>query len=130
MDTKKKIALVVASCAILLSGCTAQTVDLTPFAQCLTNNGAVMYGAFWCPHCLDQKKMFGPAWSQIKFVECDPRGQNANPELCEQHNIKGFPTWEVNNKQLQGGLLGLDELSKATNCPLPALPIQETVTAQ
>jgi len=29
------------------------------FAECLNQKGAVMYGAYWCGHCKDQKKMFG-----------------------------------------------------------------------
>jgi len=26
------------------------------FARCLTDRGVKMYGAFWCPHCVEQKK--------------------------------------------------------------------------
>ena len=25
---------------------------------CLRDNGSVMFGASWCPHCADQKKLF------------------------------------------------------------------------
>jgi len=29
------------------------------FAQCLKEKGSIFYGAFWCPHCQNQKTMFG-----------------------------------------------------------------------
>ena len=32
--------------------------ELDQFALCLGDKGAVFYGAFWCPHCQNQKKMF------------------------------------------------------------------------
>jgi len=28
------------------------------FAQCLTDKGVKMYGAYWCPHCQAQKALF------------------------------------------------------------------------
>jgi hypothetical protein len=28
------------------------------FAQCLKDKDAKFYGAFWCPHCQNQKAMF------------------------------------------------------------------------
>src|SRR3989344_9366604 len=34
------------------------------FAQCLTEKGAIFYGTFWCPHCKDQKELFG---NSIKY---------------------------------------------------------------
>ena len=32
---------------------------LDSFAQCLTSKGMKMYGAWWCPHCAEQKESFG-----------------------------------------------------------------------
>jgi thiol-disulfide isomerase/thioredoxin len=29
------------------------------FATCIAGSGATFFGAFWCPHCLDQKRDFG-----------------------------------------------------------------------
>ena len=29
------------------------------FAQCLKTQGVLFYGAFWCPHCQNQKALFG-----------------------------------------------------------------------
>ena len=38
-------------------------------AKHLTEEGAVMYGAYWCPHCSDQKQSFGKAFKYIQYVE-------------------------------------------------------------
>ena len=38
------------------------------FAQCLTENDAKMYGAFWCPHCKEQKAMFGSSWKYVSAM--------------------------------------------------------------
>ncbi|MBU5537381.1 MAG: hypothetical protein QW818_02265 [Candidatus Aenigmatarchaeota archaeon] len=87
------------------------------FAQCLTEKGAVFYGAYWCPHCAEQKKMFGPSIKFVKYVECDPKGKNAQPELCVENNIRGYPTWIIDGKSYSG-VQSLEKLSKLTNCPL------------
>ena len=71
--------------------------------QHLKQTGAKMYGAFTCPHCQNQKQLFGKeAASQLNYIECHPEGKNARPDLCQAANIQGFPTWEINGKFYQG----------------------------
>lgn len=72
-------------------------------AQHLKQVGAKMYGAFWCPHCHDQKQLFGQeAVAQLNYIECDPKGKNPRPDLCQAAKIQGFPTWEIKGKFYQG----------------------------
>ncbi len=73
-------------------------------AQYLSDSGAEMYGAYWCPHCHDQKQLFGKeAVAQMPYVECAPDGLNSQTEVCQAiPEIKGFPTWEVNGQFLEG----------------------------
>lgn len=72
-------------------------------AQHLKQVGAKMYGSFTCPHCQNQKQLFGKeAASQFDYIECNPEGKNARPDLCQAANIQGFPTWEINGKFYQG----------------------------
>lgn len=72
-------------------------------AKHLTSVGAKMYGAYWCPHCHDQKDLFGQqAWREVTYVECAPDGQNAQPQVCQTAGIEGYPTWEINGKKLSG----------------------------
>ncbi|MDX2244615.1 MAG: vitamin K epoxide reductase family protein [Leptolyngbyaceae cyanobacterium bins.302] len=72
-------------------------------AEHLTQIGAKMYGAYTCPHCHNQKQLFGKeAVQKLNYVECHPDGQNARPDLCDAAKIEGFPTWEINGKFFQG----------------------------
>lgn len=80
-------------------------------ADHLKQVGAKMYGAFWCPHCHEQKQLFGQEASQkIDYIECDPRGKKPKPELCEAAKIEGFPTWKIKGKSVSG-TQSLEELS-------------------
>lgn len=96
-------------CSNPTGGETAQTYE-AKLATHLSDSGATMYGAYWCPHCADQKAMFGDAADQLSYVECDPEGENAQPELCQQKNIQGYPTWEIDG-QLYPGVQPLDQLA-------------------
>jgi uncharacterized membrane protein/glutaredoxin len=82
-------------------------------AQHLTATNAKMYGAYWCPHCIDQKKKFGEAEKLVPYIECDAKGVNPQTALCQQKGITGFPTWEINGKMLSGER-SLDELAIAS----------------
>ena len=75
----------------------ASTPASVALAKHLTAKGAVMYTAYWCPHCHEQKELFGrEATAQLKVVECAPDGRNSQAALCKTKNIQGFPSWEIN----------------------------------
>lgn len=73
-------------------------------AQHLSDVGAKMYGAWWCPHCHDQKQLFGEtAAKTIPYIECAADGQNPQVELCRAaEEVQGFPTWEIEGEFLVG----------------------------
>ncbi len=81
------------------------------FAQYLGEIGAVMYGTYWCPACQNQKDKFGDAFKFIEYVECDPKGKDAKPSLCQSKGIKAYPTWEINGRFYEGAM-PLDTLSR------------------
>ena len=84
-------------------------------AEHLTNEGAVMYNAYWCPHCHDQKEMFGKeATKKLNLVECAKDGFNNKRELCEAKGITGFPSWEINGS-IESGVKSLEELARISN---------------
>jgi len=87
-------------------------------AKHLAASGAVFYGAYWCPHCEDQKAAFGSAARYLPYVECDPRGARGNPQLCTAKGIKAFPTWDIAGRRLEG-FVPLDELARLSNYPPP-----------
>ncbi|WP_204368585.1 tetratricopeptide repeat protein [Neosynechococcus sphagnicola] len=79
-------------------------------ASHLRKVGATMFATYWCPYCRRQEQLFGAAVSQLNIVECDPNGTNAQPALCEQKGVHGYPTWEING-QIFPGMLSLRELA-------------------
>ena len=92
------------------------TTESTPasiaLAEHLTSSGAVMYSAYWCPHCHDQKELFGKqASDQLKVVECAPDGENNQADLCRSKGLEGFPSWEINGS-IDSGVKGLDTLAE------------------
>ena len=88
------------------------------FAKCLTEKGAKMFGAYWCSHCKNQKEMFGSSKKYLNYVECDPNGDNANPDLCKSNSVTGYPTGIINGTHYEGEQ-SLDKLSSLTGCSLP-----------
>ncbi len=68
-------------------------------AKHLTASGAKMYGAFWCPHCYEQKQLLGKeAVAEITYVECDSAGKNPQPDACTTAGVQSYPTWEIKGK--------------------------------
>ncbi len=100
-------------------------------AKHLKNIGAKMYSAYWCPHCYEQKKVFGIEALQSKlvpFVECAPDGVDPQPAICQEvadkvkkatGNSFGFPTWEING-QYYAGQQPLTELAKVSGYKGPS----------
>jgi len=92
-----------------------QAILLSEF---LRESGAVMYGAFWCPHCQRQREMFGrEAWQNVVYVECAKSGVSSNIRLCNQDQINGFPTWKLypnrrKTPNFVSGEMPLDQLAK------------------
>ncbi|HEX7928205.1 MAG TPA: vitamin K epoxide reductase family protein, partial [bacterium] len=60
----------------------------------LTERGAKFYGAYWCPHCQEQKRLFGASAQRLPYVECSPGGpQGPSAPECVAQGIRSFPTW-------------------------------------
>jgi hypothetical protein len=92
---------------------------LDAFARCLTTKQAKMYGAFWCPHCADQKEKFGSSFEYAPYVECGIKGSNAIASVCTDAGVKRFPTWIFADGTRVEGAHELDFLGEQTGCPLP-----------
>jgi glutaredoxin len=107
------IAAVIAAAVIALSVDWGTKQNLDEFAQCLTDNGAVMYGTYWCTYCKAQKADFGESFEFIDYVEC-----TEEKEECIEKEIDGFPTWIIDGENYQGKQ-PLQKLSELTGCELP-----------
>lgn len=91
------------------------------FAKCLTDRQVKMYGAYWCPHCAEQKEMFGESFAFVPYTECGVAGDRRKEQpICKDAGIKNFPTWQFppTGERVEA-VIPLLELSKRTGCPLP-----------
>lgn len=77
------------------------------FAKCLTEKGAVMYGAMsWCKYTQGQKAMFGKSFKYINYHE-----------FQELPGIKKTPTWVINGKWHEN-TQSFEALAQATGCKI------------
>lgn len=86
-------------------------------AQCLTDNDATFYGAWWCPHCDAQKVAFGEeAMEFVNYVECQTQDRQMTSE-CQEAKIESFPTWEIGKGgERFTGRQSLLRLARAARC--------------
>lgn len=62
------------------------------FAKALKSSGAQFYGAFWCPHCLAEKALFGSAKKYLPYVECSNPDKSPTP-ICTENKVESYPAW-------------------------------------
>jgi len=79
-------------------------------AKCLTDKGIVMYGLSTCPHCLEQKELFGDSFKYVTYVECSEQ-----QSLCTAKGVQYVPAWEIDGK-IEVGTKPLDELARIAGC--------------
>ena len=89
------------------------------FAKCLATKQAKMYGLYWCPHCIEQKEMFGEAFHYVPYQECAIKGSSEEAAVCKIAGVKLFPSWQFAGEQPKEGVLSLEALSDKTGCSLP-----------
>lgn len=88
-------------------------------AKCLTEKKVKMWGAYWCPHCKNQKKEFGNSWEFITYTECSLPGGSGQTSECKEAGIKGYPTWEFEDGERMEGEVPLETLAEKSGCEFP-----------
>ena len=91
------------------------------FARCLSDRGVKMYGAWWCPHCQDQKEKFGASFEFAPYVECGVKGDTSvKTQVCKDAGIQHYPTWQFppTGERVER-VFELEELRDRTGCALP-----------
>jgi len=94
------------------------------FASCITDSGAKFWGAFWCPHCQDQKKEFGKSAKLLPYNECSTANSQGQLAECTDAGIQSYPTWDFvkgTTTERVAGVLSFEKLSEYTGCPVPEL---------
>lgn len=97
----------------------SQPGDYDQFAQCLTEKGVKFYGAFWCPHCQEQKRLFGRSTSKLPYIECSMPDQKTQTKVCIDEKITGYPTWVFADGSRINQVMQLSELAEKSSCELP-----------
>ena len=88
-------------------------------AKCISASGAKFYGAYWCPHCANQKALFGSAAKHLPYVECSLPNAAGVTQACKDAGVDSYPTWVFAGGRRQGGELSLEQLGQNTGCSLP-----------
>lgn len=85
------------------------------FAKCLAEKGARFYGAFWCPQCAEQKKLFGRSINYVNYIECSTSSRTMK-QVCAEADINGYPTWIFSDSSRAEGVQSLHALAEKTGC--------------
>jgi uncharacterized membrane protein len=84
---------------------------LKALATHLRDIDARFYGAYWCPTCQDQKKVFEASAHRLPYVECSPEGRTGAANFtCVANDVKDYPTWVINGER-HIGLVSVDRLA-------------------
>lgn len=100
----KWIAMTAVPAVIVIAALHSQASEVTargpedPYlrglAERVADSGATFYGASWCPHCQEQKAMFGASQDRLPYVECSPGGPRGGmASSCVSAGVQTYPTW-------------------------------------
>jgi len=134
---KREVILILLSLSLIFiigcSGVKYSKEQIDGLASCLADKGVKEYGAFWCPNCAKQEKLFGSSMIILKsrevYVECDPRcdtedlpiacrGIRGQSSLCLEKNVAKYPTWEFSDGSVIVGVTPLQQLADKGGCTL------------
>jgi uncharacterized membrane protein/glutaredoxin len=72
-------------------------------AEHLSRTNAKFYGASWCPHCIEQKELFGSSGRRLPYIECSAGGAGTKQTaVCNEAGIKNYPTWVIAGQRYTG----------------------------
>lgn len=120
-EMKKLFWIILVMGIVIVSGCAANnkgTSRYDDFAKCLTEQGAKFYGAYWCPHCENQKGMFGNSIDYVNYIECSLPNRAGQTEECRQAEIESYPTWEFQDGKRVSGVMSFEQLSQNSGCEI------------
>jgi hypothetical protein len=118
-QTFAALLIVLAIAALCVPVGSADSKDLDTFAQCLAEKKVTMYGSFLCPHCDDQKKLFGSSFRYVPYVECSIPGSRQMTFACMGAQIHFTPTWTFANGDRLTGVQPLKTLGEKAGCRIP-----------
>lgn len=101
------VLLLVVSIGVFSVISVARPGQFDDFSKCLSDKGAIMYGAMdWCKYTQGQKVMFGKSFKYVNYHEYQ-----------DLPGISTTPTWVINGKWHENAQ-SLDSLAALTGCEL------------
>jgi thiol-disulfide isomerase/thioredoxin len=107
------IIIAVVLVMVLTGGAAKSDPAVDALAQCLASKNVTMYGAYWCPHCQAQKKLFGSSFQYVPYVEC-----TQDVAKCTAMNIEGYPTWIFSDGSRVEREMSFSDFFNKTGCQL------------
>lgn len=111
------IAIIVVG-AIFLVKAGNKPGEYDTFATCIEESGTKFYGAWWCPHCQNQKTLFGKSAEKLPYVECSTTDGKDTTQVCKDAGIKSYPTWVFPDGSKGNGEQTLEQLAQKSGCEL------------
>ena len=98
----------------------SEDINKKSIVQCIKENGSTFYGAFWCPHCAEQKEILGRRKNNYNYIECSTPDSKDTTQICKDETIQNYPTWKFeNDPRVCRGVTPLRVLANITGCGLP-----------
>ena len=98
----------------------ASNASQVRLSEHLRQRGFVFYGAWWCPACRQQKRLFGEeAARRLPYQECEQR--DGDRQRCDAVAIRAYPTW-IHGRERREGVLSLEELRVWSGWQEPTTP--------
>lgn len=131
-QSHKTLVVIIASVALVVGGLIALSGQPAPvatkpgqydaLAECLTSKSVKFYGAYWCPHCQNQKATLGEsAMKKIDYIECGVQGNlQGITDVCKTAGVDTFPTWTFADGSRLVGEQKLTTIAEKAGCPMPA----------
>lgn len=113
---KTKPIILIFCILLLIVACSSKKYD--GFVSCLNEKYVKFYGAFWCPHCQNQKSIFGSSAKNLPYIECSTPDGKGQLDVCKEKNVKSYPTWDFPDGTRLTGELSLQTLSEKTGCKI------------
>jgi len=122
------LAIVLAIGLSFLNNGNSGSHEYDTLASCLTEKGAKFYGAFWCPHCSEQKKLFGASVKLLPYVECSTPDTTGQTQVCIDAKVEQYPTWEFADGTRTSAVMTPAKLAELTGCQASLLGASATTT--
>lgn len=113
------LVIIVIIAVIVSLRASESSAEYKELATCIEESGATFYGAFWCPHCIEQKRLFKGGANALPYVECSTPNRQGQTEECIDAGIESYPTWEFADGERLTGAHSLETLAGKTGCELP-----------